>query len=135
MALQGKLEVGGRTYGIVQCQYEFSQMCDETNKPTSRVNGGTITFVMPATSNDDTFFYKWMFSKTMVNSGRFTFTVWTSLNRLSLKTVSFVNAYCISLKDYFNNSDSKLMYSTITLAAEIIIVGGIDIAEFNNEWT
>ena len=41
----------------------------------------------------------------------------------------------MSLRDYFNDSDSKLMYTTITLAAEIINVGENDIAEFNNNWT
>ena len=135
MALQGKLEIGGRTYGIVQCQYDFNQSCDETNKPTSRPRGGTITFVIPSTSDDDTFFYKWMFSKTEVNSGQFTFTVWSNQNRRSYKTVKFENAYCIGLKDFFNNSDSRLMYTTVTIVAEIITIGANDIAEYNNEWT
>ena len=135
MALQGKLKIAGRTYGIVECSYQFSQNVDDTGKPTSRPRGGTITFVMPATSDDDLFFYKWMFSKTEVKSGTFTFTVWTHNNKRSYKTVNFQNAYCVNLKDYFNDADSRLMYTTVTIVAEIISIGGNDVAEFNNEWT
>ena len=135
MALQGKLTIGRQEYGIVQCQYEFSQSCDDTNKPTSRPRGGSITFVMPATSDDDLFFYKWMFSKTEVNSGTFTFTVWSKENRRSYKTVAFENAYCTNLRDFFNDSDSKLMYTTVTIIAEIITIGSNDTAQFDNEWT
>jgi hypothetical protein len=137
MALQGKLTIlGGRTYGIVECSYSFSQTTDETGKPTSRTKGGTITFTMPSTSDEDTFFYHWMFNKTEVQSGRLKFTVFTSDNRKSYKTIEFTNAYCTELKDYFNNNDSKLMYTTVTISAEIIIVGTLlDQAVFSNEWT
>lgn len=135
MALQGKVTIGGKSYGVIQAQFEFSQQTDETNKPASRPKGGNITFVMPTTSDEDSMFYRWMFDKTEVKSGVFVFTVWTHNNRRSFKTVTFENAYCIGLKDYFNNSDSKLMYTTITLAAEVITVGLLDMATYRNEWT
>ena len=135
MALQGQLEIGGRTYGVVECSYEFSQSVDDTGKPTSRPRGGTITFVMPSTSDDDLFFYNWMFNKTQVYSGKFKFCVYTTRNRMSYKTVSFSNAYCINLRDYFNDSDSKLMYTTVTISAEKISIGRSGGAVLNNEWT
>jgi hypothetical protein len=133
MALQGQLKIGGRTYGIVECSYDFSQTIDDTGKPTSRPRGGTITFVMPATSDDDLFFYKWMFNKTQVHDGTFKFCVYTTRNQQSYKTVAFKNAYCINLRDYFNDSDSKLMYTTVTISAESISVGRGG-AELNNDW-
>ena len=135
MALQGSLKIGGREYGIVECAYDFSQSIDETGKPVSRPQGGSITFVMPATSDEDLFFYKWMFNKSEVKSGQFRFTVFTQSNKKSFKTVNFINAYCVGLKDYFNDNDSRLMYTTVTLSAEIIRVGSLDTALFSNEWT
>lgn len=135
MALQGCLKIGGREYGIVECAYDFSQSIDETGKPTSRPRGGTITFVMPTTSDDDLFFYKWMFNKTEVKSGQFLFTVYTISNKRSYKTVGFENAYCIALKDFFNDNDSRLMYTTVTISAETIVIGSGDMARFTNEWT
>lgn len=135
MALQGCLKIGGREYGVVECAYDFSQSIDETGKPTSRPQGGSITFVMPATSDDDLFFYKWMFNKAEVKSGKFRFCVFTNSNKPSYKSVEFINAYCVGLKDYFNDNDSKLMYTTVTLSAEIIRIGSLDTAVFTNEWT
>lgn len=135
MALQGQLKIGGRIYGVVECSYDFSQIVDETGKPTSRPRGGTITFVMPSTSDDDLFFYNWMFNKTQVHSGTFRFCVYTTRNKQSYKTVEFSNAYCINLRDYFNDSDSKLMYTTVTISAESIRIGKGGGAVLNNEWT
>jgi hypothetical protein len=137
MALQGNLTIaGGKTYGVVECAYNFHQAIDETGKPVSRPQGGTITFVMPANSDDDLFFYRWMFNKTEVQSGYFRFIVYSNDNKKSYKTVEFINAYCIELKDYFNDNDSKLMYTTVTISAQIIRIGGfVDNAVFTNEWT
>lgn len=135
MALQGELTIGGRKYGIVECAYEFNQSVDDTGKPTSRTQGGQITFVTPATSDDDLFFYKWMFNKTEVKAGYFRFVVYSHNNNRSYKTLEFVNAFCVSLKDYFNDNDSKLMYTTITICAELIRIGSFgDSAVFTNEW-
>ncbi|MBR2233088.1 MAG: hypothetical protein IJ891_12105 [Prevotella sp.] len=135
MALQGKLKIGQKEYGSVQCEYEFRQACDDTSMPSSRPRGGTLTFVMPSTSDDDLFFYKWMFSKTEAKNGTFTFSVWAKQNKQSYKTLEFENAYCIQLSDFFNDSDSRLMYTTVTITAEIINVGNSDKAEYDNEWT
>ena len=68
MALRGKLKIAGKTYGVVECEYEFNQRIDETGKPTSRPSGGIIRFVIPSTSDDDLFFYKWMIHKTEIVS-------------------------------------------------------------------
>lgn len=135
MAIQGSLSIGGRTYNVVECAYEFNQSIDDTGKPVSRPKGGTITFVMPSSSDDDLFFYKWMFNKTEVKNGTFKFVVYTNKNNRSIKTVSFENAYCVNLKDYFNDNDSKLMYTTVTVSAERIKIGSLAQAEFTNEWT
>ena len=125
MALHGSLKIAGNTYGIVECKYEFSQIIDSTGKPTSRPMGGIITFKMPATSDEDVFFYKWMVHKTEVHSGIFRFCVFTHQNKRSYKTVEFMNAYCIGLKDEFNDQE---------ISAEAIRVGSLDSAMIINEW-
>ncbi len=135
MAFQGKLEIGGRSYGIIECEYSFSQATDDTGKPVTRPQGGNITFVTPATSDDDVFFYKWMFNKTEVKDGEFKLCVFTNSNKRSYKTIRFRNAYCIGLKDYFSDNDSRLMYSMITISAEVIMIGNSGPARFTNEWS
>ncbi len=134
MALQGCLKVGGRIYGVVRCNYAFKQDVDLTGKPTSRPQGGIITFVIPATSDEDTFFYKWMIHKTEKKSGVFRFSVYSNNNKRSIKTVQFMNAYCIGLSDSFDDQDSKLMYSTVKISAEVIRIGAVDGVMLINEW-
>ena len=137
MALQGQVRIqGGGEYGIVECEYEFSQAVDDTGKPTTRTMGGTIRFVMPATCDDDQFFYKWMFNKTAVYSGTFRFCVFSNDNRRRYKTIKYKNAYCIRLKDYFNDHDSKLMYTDVTISAGALRIGTglMDRAIFTNSW-
>ena len=136
MALQGQIKINGKTYGVVECEYDFRQSTDDTGKPTTRTQGGTIRFVMPATCDDDQFFYKWMFNKTAVYSGTFRFCVFSNDNRRRYKTIEFKNAYCIRLKDYFNDHDSKLMYTDVTISAEALRIGTglMDRAIFTNSW-
>ena len=134
-SFHGKIEVGGKRYGIVECKYRFFQLCDSTGKPSTRPRGGAITFVMPSLSDENVFFYKWMFSKTQVQSGVFKFVVYSQKNKRSYKTVSFKNAYCTELEDYFNDHDSRLVHTRVTIVAESISVGSNDVAEFSNDWT
>lgn len=135
MALHGSLKIGGRTYGVVECEYTFDQKIDETGKPTSRPKGGEITIVIPSTNDDDMFFYNWMFHKSELKAGILRFCLYSNDNKRSYKTISFANAYCIYLRDYFNDHDEKLMYTTIKISAQIIRVGGANSATFTNAWT
>lgn len=135
MALHGSLKIGGRTYGVVECEYEFSQTVDDTGKPTSRPKGGIIRIVIPSTNDDDMFFYNWMFHKSEAKAGILRLCLYSNDNKRSYKTVSFANAYCIGLHDYFNDHDSKLMYTTIKISAQIIRIGAANSSVFNNAWT
>lgn len=135
MALHGSLKIGGRTYGVVECEYQFTQAVDETGKPTSRPSGGTITMVIPSTNDDDMFFYNWMFHKSEVKAGIIRFRLYSNENKISYKTISFANAYCIELRDYFNDHDEKLMYTTVKISAQVIRVGAANSSTFVNAWT
>lgn len=133
MAIQGTLTVAGHTYEVNRCEYSFAQMTDSTGKPSSRTQGGRITFLIPSPNDDDTFFYQWMFQKTELHSGEFKFCVYSSSNKPSYKTVCFTNAYCVALNDSFDDTDGKLMTCTITICAESIEIGAVK-TKYKNEW-
>lgn len=120
---------------MVECEYTFTQAVDDTGKPTSRPHGGIITIVIPSTNDDDMFFYNWMFHKSEVKAGILRFRLYSNENKISYKTISFANAYCIELKDYFNDHDAKLMYTTIKISAQVIRVGAANSSTFLNAWT
>lgn len=72
MAFEAKLIIndrGGKTYDLVECEYEFYQSVDESGKPSSRPQSGLIKFVMAAQDDSDLFFYNWMFSRANTHSG------------------------------------------------------------------
>lgn len=135
MALHGSLKIGGRTYGVVECEYTFSQETDATGKPSTRPRGGLITIVIPSTNDDDMFFYNWMFHKSEVKAGILRFRLYSTENKICYKTVSFANAYCVELRDYFNDHDARLMYTTIKISAQVIRVGAANSSTFTNAWT
>lgn len=135
MALHGSLKIGGRTYGVVECDYSFSQSVDETGKPTARPKGGQIHITIPTTFDDDMFFYNWMFHKSEVKAGILRFCLYSNENKRSYKTVSFANAYCVGLTDTFNDHDAKLMYTKITIHAQVIRIGAANSSTFVNQWT
>ena len=81
------------------------------------------------------FFYNWMFHKSEVKAGILRFCLYSNDNKRSYKTVSFANAYCIELKDYFNDHDAKLMYTTIKISAQVIMIGSVNTSLFTNAWT
>lgn len=135
MALHGSLKIGGRTYGVYQCSYSFSQEIDDTGIPNSRPKGGEIEIVIPSTNDDDMFFYNWMFNKTEVKSGILRLCLYSTDNKRSYKTVSFANAYCIGLSDFFSDHDARLMYTTIKIQAQVIMIGSVNHSIFVNPWT
>lgn len=135
MALHGCLKIGGRTYGVVSCNYSFNQALDSTGVPSTRPVGGEITMVIPATGDDDMFFYNWMFNQYEVKSGILRFRIYSSDNKPTYKTVAFANAYCVALQDQFSDNDSKLMYTTIRISAQVVRIGAANSAVFLNAWT
>ena len=91
--------------------------------------------VIPSTNDDDMFFYNWMFHKSEVKAGIIRFRLYSNENKISYKTISFAKAYCIQLRDYFNDHDEKLMYTTIKISAQVIRVGAANSSTFVNAWT
>lgn len=135
MALHGCLKIGGRKYGVVACSYSFQQQLDNTGTPSTRPMGGEIQMTIPATSDDDMFFYNWMFNKSEVKAGILRFRIYADDNKPVYKTVAFANAYCVFLSDSFSDSDSKLMYTTIRISAQVIRIGAANSATFTNAWS
>ncbi len=81
------------------------------------------------------FFYNWMFHKSEVKAGIIRFRLYSNENKISYKTISFANAYCIYLHDFFNDHDEKLMYTTIKISAQVIRVGAANSSTFVNAWS
>ena len=122
----------GRKYELVECEYEFYQSLDESSKPASRPQSGLIKFVMPAQGDDDLFFYNWMFNRADVHDGTIEMLLSTDDNKKKYLHLYFEDAYMVSMYQYFNNNNSLLVRTKVTLSARKFTFGGS--SSFENDW-
>lgn len=122
----------GKKYELVECEYEFYQSLDESGKPSSRPQSGLIKFVMPAQGDDDLFFYNWMFKRAETHNGTIEMLLSTDDNQKKYLHLYFEDAFMVNMYQYFNNSNSLLVRTKVTLSARRFTFGGA--ANFENDW-
>ena len=116
MAHKTTLKIDGSSYNVLECEYEFIQPVKENGQPSARPTGGLISFTIVLPDDKDMCFYEWMLNKTELKDGMFDFEVMNG-GKITHKTISFKNAYCIRLYEYFSNADNAQMYMKITISA------------------
>lgn len=124
MALTANLKIEGsnNSYNVLGCDYEVTQAIDATGRPSDRPRGGLIEITMAAPDDSDMIFHEWMRDKYATKEGKISFTV-NKNNVDKPKTVSFQDAYCIKLREFFDNNNPLQMLITITVAAGKITFG------------
>jgi hypothetical protein len=122
MALTAKLEIGNKTYNLLECEYEFTQSVDQTGRPSDRARGGLINVILAAPGNSDLTLHEWMRDKNTTKNG--TITLLVNVNNVDVKkTISFQDAYCVRLYEYFNGNNAVQMYIKISIQAGTIKFG------------
>jgi hypothetical protein len=127
MALIAKLDISGKSYNILECEYEFYQDIDKTGRPSDRPRGGIINLVLVSTGNSDLIFHEWMKEKYTTKEGVITLTINVDKKDVP-KTIQFEDAYCIRLFEQFSFVDKSQMLLKISILAGKIIFG--DSCEF-----
>lgn len=122
MALTATLRIDNHSYYVMECDYEFSQEVDFTGRPSDRPRGGLINLVISAPDDNDLGFHEWMFDKNLTKDGEIELVI----NKDSIdkhRIISFKDAYCVRLYEYFNNNNPLQMYMKIGIMAGSIIFG------------
>lgn len=125
MALEASLvfdENKNTKYRLLECEYEFTQSIDVTGRPSDRPRGGIIKATLVAPDDKDLVFHEWMFAKDHVKDGVIYFDV-NKNSAFAEKKIFFYNAYCIGLREYFNDGNALPMYTEITIAAASLTFG------------
>ena len=122
----------GKKYELVECEYEFYQSLDESGKPASRPQSGLIKFVMPAQDDNDLFFYNWMFNRAETHNGTIEMLLSTDDNKKNYLHLYFEDAYMVNMYQYFNNNNSLLVRTKVTLSARKFTFG--QQGSFENDW-
>lgn len=149
MAFEAKLVLGARlsspeefavldskqkqVYDLVECEYEFFQSLDESGKPSSRTQAGTIKFVMPAQGDDDMTFYDWMFKRAEKKNGTIEFILSSDDNKKKYLHLYFEEAYLVNFYQYFSNTNNLLVRTKITLSVKKMTFGNGK-SSFINDW-
>jgi len=127
MSFKAKLEVDGKEYRVVYCNYSLKQFVDDTGRPSSTVRAGTIDIIVEST--DDTTLFEWMCDSYMGKTERSPFN--KRDEDAKMKELEFKEAYMVSYKESFDNAGTGAMQEKFSLSAHSIKMGN---GEHENEW-
>ena len=112
---------------VLQCGFRFRQGTDDTGKPTTVPQGGTINLILE--SNGNTELFDWMISPVHIKSGKITFFRYDTMSRM--KVLEFENAHCVEYYESFDHEGEYPMQIQLTISAHIIRLND---SEFRNNW-
>lgn len=139
MSFKVKLEVAGKSFNVLNMEYELFQETDATGRPSSIVRGGKINVSVESTG--DTTLFELMTNNFERQDGKIVFIKRDS--DATLKELNFTEAYITKYSETFsgggmtnsgkfdNVSDSNPTAETVTFSAKSISMGT---GEHINEW-
>ena len=127
-SFRGVLKVGKFETDVNFFHMSIFQARDSLGRPASNTLGGTITAEFNSTQ--DSVVAQWMINPSLRMDGSVTFLGIES--KSTLRTISFENAYCISLTEHANNTGGGgQMTTTIVISPEIVTAGSV---RFDKKW-
>jgi hypothetical protein len=127
MSFISKIKLDGEELNVLHCGFRFSQTTDVTGKPTAIPQGGTINLLVESTGTTNLF--DWMIGPTQTKSGTITFFRRDTMSKL--KTLDFVDAYCVDYYETFDHKGSHPMQIQLTISAKELKLND---SEFKNNW-
>ncbi|RFS22568.1 hypothetical protein DVR12_12250 [Chitinophaga silvatica] len=127
MSFKAILNIDGEEMNILECKFSFAQSIDHTGKPVSRAKGGLIHLLLESTGQ--TRLFDWMVSNTLTKSGSIIFYRRDAMSRL--KTLHFVDGYCISYTEKFNAFNEEPMQISLTLSCREL---KLNHSAYQNPW-
>lgn len=127
MAFKAILNLDGKEYRLLHCNYELQRDVDPTGRPSSHVKGGTIHFELEST--DDTSLWEWMINQWSHKSGSIVF--YKREEESTMKELSFETAYIINYAESFDSVGGNPMIESFTISAHKLTLGS---ETHENEW-
>ena len=127
MSFKAYLNLDGKDYRVLKCDYEFTQKVDAIGKPSSINYGGRIDLTVESTDSD--VLPTWMLDNFERKAGTITYKKVD--NDAKLKEIKFEDGYCVKYKENFDAYNEETMTETFTISARKITIGN---AIHENEW-
>ena len=127
MAFRSSLNLGGKEYDVLECNYSLKRDVDSKGRPSSNIYGGKITVRVEST--EDTTILETMVNQFKPFNGSVVFKKGDEEGMM--KELTFENAYIIEFAEGIDIVGTAPMSITITISAQIIKIGG---AAYEENW-
>lgn len=116
---------------VISVNYQFHQQIDVEGQPTGTTRGGIITVKVKSTDAGNTDLLDWVCDSYLAKNGTIT---WPRRDGSTMKTLSFVDAYCVGYEETFDASNSQLQNEVITITCRLLTVTGKGSVQYDNHW-
>ncbi len=127
MAFRSTLNLGGKEYDVLDCNYSLKRDVDSKGRPSSNIYGGRITVRVEST--EDTTILETMVNQFKPFNGSIVFKKGDEESKM--KELTFENAYIIEFAEGIDIVGTAPMSICVTISAQIIKIGG---AEYEENW-
>ena len=127
MAFRSTLNLGGKEYDVLDCNYSLKRDVDSKGRPSSNIYGGRISVRVEST--EDTTILETMVNQFKPFNGSIVFKKGDEEGKM--KELIFENAYIIEFAEGIDIVGTAPMSIGITISAQIIKIGG---AEYEENW-
>ncbi len=127
MAFRSSLNLGGKEYDVLECNYSLKRDVDSKGRPSSNIYGGKITVRVEST--EDTTILETMVNQFKPFNGIVVFKKGDEEGMM--KELTFENAYIIEFAEGIDIVGTAPMSICITISAQTIKIGG---AEYEENW-
>ncbi len=116
---------------VTYVQYQFNQQIDVEGQPTGTTRGGVINLKVKSTDAGNTDLLEWTCDSYGSKNGTIT---WPNKLGGVMKTLSFIDAYCVSYEEVYDDTNTDRMYESITITCRQLTVTGKGSVEYDNHW-
>ncbi len=127
MAFRATLNLGGKEFDVLECNYKLERDVDVKGRPASNIYGGRVRVRIEST--DDTSILEQMVNQFKPISGSIIFK--KGDEEAKMKELIWENGYITSFEEGIEISGSSPMATTFEVSAQILKIGG---AEFEQNW-
>jgi hypothetical protein len=127
MAFRAVLNLGGKEFDVLDCDYKLERDVDAKGRPASNIYGGKVRVHVEST--EDTSILEQMVSQFKPISGSITFK--KGDEEAKMKELVWENGYIISFEESIDVVGSKPMTLTFVVSAQVLKMGG---AQFEQNW-
>lgn len=127
MAFRATLNLGGKEFDVLDCDYKLERDVDSKGRPSSNIYGGKVRVHVEST--EDSSILEAMVTQFKPVSGSITFK--KGDEEAKMKELTWENGYIVSYEESIDVIGSKPMTLTFVVSAQVLKIGG---AQFEQNW-